>query len=198
MAYCSGKRRKTTTGSILANPKHETFCREIARGTPVNEAYLRAGHAETPSTASSARSLKCQPEIQKRISEILDYEKFGVQREMQQDAESKLAEARRLNAENRDLCAQMSDLIKRVDVINLLLADREAAREHNQFSAAIKAVELIGRELGMFGPKTEVVRHGLLDGFDMETLAKLRDEIEQEKINRAKLSPPHEDEDKVD
>jgi DNA segregation ATPase FtsK/SpoIIIE-like protein len=193
MAYCSGKRRKTTTGSILANPKHEAFCREIARGTPVNEAYLRAGHAETPSTASSARSLKCQPEIQKRINEILDYEKFGIQRSLQKDAERKLAEAKRLNAENRDLCAEMSNLIQRVDVINWLLTDREAAREHNQFSAAIKAVELIGRALGMFGSRTEV-RHGLLDGLDTESLVKLLDEIKREKIERARLIHPPEDE----
>jgi hypothetical protein len=193
MAYCSGKRRKTTTGSVLANPKHEAFCREIAMGTPVKEAYLRAGHVETPSTANSARSLKCQPEIQKRIGEILDYEKFGIQRDLQNDAERKLAEVKRLNVENRDLCAQMSNLIKRADVINLLLADREIAREHKQFSAAIKAVELIGRELGMFCPKTEV-RHGLLDGLHTESPVKLLDEIKREKIERARLIHPPEDE----
>jgi DNA segregation ATPase FtsK/SpoIIIE-like protein len=196
MAYCSGKRRKTTTGSALANPKHEAFCREIAMGTPVKEAYLRAGHVETPSTANSARSLKCQPEIQKRIGEILDYEKFGIQRGLQKDAERKLAEAKRLNAENRDLCAQMSDLINRLDVINWLLTDREAAREHNQFSAAIKAVELIGRALGMFGSRTEV-RQGLLDGIDIEALVKLQEDLRQEKIDRAKMIPSPEDEDKV-
>jgi hypothetical protein len=196
MAYCSGKRRKTTTGSILANPKHEAFCREIAKGAPPKEAYLRAGHVETPSSASSARSLKCQPEIQKRINEILDYEKFNIQREMQQDAERRLAEAKRLNAENRDLCAQMSDLINRLDVINWLLTDREAAREHNQFSAAIKAVELIGRALGMFGSRTEV-RQGLLDGIDIEALVKLQEDLRQEKIDRAKMIPSPEDEDKV-
>jgi DNA segregation ATPase FtsK/SpoIIIE-like protein len=196
MAYCSGKRRKATTRSVLANPKHEAFCREIAMGTPPKEAYLKAGHAETPSSASSARSLKCQPEIQKRINEILDYEKFGIQRGLQKDAERKLAEAKRLNAENRVLCAQMSNLIKRADVINLLLADREAARQHKQFSAAIRAVELIGRTLGMFSQCTEI-RHGLLDGLDMEALVKLRDSIEQEKLDRAKLIPHGEKGDKV-
>jgi DNA segregation ATPase FtsK/SpoIIIE-like protein len=196
MAYCSGKRRKTTTGSILANPKHEAFCREIAKGTPVKEAYLEAGHMETPSSSSSARSLKCQPEIQKRIGEILAYEKFGIQRGLQQDAEKKLEEAKRLNAENRDLCAKMSNLIRKTDVINLLLSDRAAAREHKQFSAAIRAVELIGRELGMFGQRTEV-HHDLLDGLDTEALVKLRDSIEQEKLDRAKMIPSREDEDKV-
>ncbi len=43
--------------------------------------------------------------------------------------------------------------IKEDDVIKMLLADREAAREAKQFGPSVRAAELIGRKLGMFVDK---------------------------------------------
>jgi len=38
-------------------------------------------------------------------------------------------------------------------VMEMLLADRELARQNGQASAAIRAAELLGKELGMFVPR---------------------------------------------
>jgi phage terminase small subunit len=46
--------------------------------------------------------------------------------------------------------------LERADVLAMLMQERELARERGQLSAAIRATELIGRELGMFVERSEV------------------------------------------
>ena len=46
--------------------------------------------------------------------------------------------------------------LNRGDIIRMLLEERELAREHRHVSAAVKATELIGKEMGMFRDKKEV------------------------------------------
>lgn len=47
-------------------------------------------------------------------------------------------------------------MLSKTAVIEMLLADRELARVKGQSSAAIRAAELLGKELGMFVVRAEV------------------------------------------
>ena len=47
-------------------------------------------------------------------------------------------------------------MLSKTAVIEMLLADRELARVKGQSSAAIRAAELLGKELGMFIDRAEV------------------------------------------
>jgi len=49
--------------------------------------------------------------------------------------------------------------LSRADMIQMLIADHEAALANKQMSAAIRALELLGRELhGMFTERREVIK----------------------------------------
>ena len=47
-------------------------------------------------------------------------------------------------------------MLTKTAIIEMLLADRELARSKGQSSAAIRAAELLGKELGMFIDRAEV------------------------------------------
>jgi phage terminase small subunit len=51
--------------------------------------------------------------------------------------------------------ARMAD-IRRQDIIELLRADHDLARERGQMAAAIRAAELLGKSIGMFGDQPEI------------------------------------------
>lgn len=52
----------------LKNPKHEIFAQEVAKGTPIEQAYAKAGY--TPCPKNAARLTK-KDEIRTRIDELL-------------------------------------------------------------------------------------------------------------------------------
>ncbi len=53
---------------ILANTKWELFAQQVARGISAQEAYEKAGYAPAK---SNARKLKNNPEVRKRVEEIV-------------------------------------------------------------------------------------------------------------------------------
>lgn len=53
---------------VLANPKHELFAQEVAKGTPLEKAYVKAGYKPDPKNA--ARLTK-NDGVRTRIDEIL-------------------------------------------------------------------------------------------------------------------------------
>ena len=60
--------------------------------------------------------------------------------------------------------------ITKADVIGMLIEDRALARANVQASAAIRAAELLGKELGMFINRTEQGRPGEFDGLNREEM----------------------------
>jgi hypothetical protein len=70
--------------------------------------------------------------------------------------------------------ARMAD-IRRQDIIELLRADHDLARERGQMAAAIRAAELLGKSIGMFGDQPEI--DPAIDEFKNLTPAQMRERI---------------------
>lgn len=67
--------------------------------------------------------------------------------------------------------------ITKADVLAMLIEDRKLARDLEQTSAAIRAAELLGKEIGMFVDRKEV-RTGKLDGIEDDQLDALIGAVE--------------------
>ena len=115
----------------LDNPKHERFAQAVAAGKSAVDAYESAGYRRNRGHASTLRK---NPKLLKRVDEILE-----TRGQIQQRGTLAAIERTRLT---------------KTTIIEMLLADRELARKNGQSSAAIRATELLGIELGMFIRKT--------------------------------------------
>jgi hypothetical protein len=116
----------------LDNAKHERFAQSLAAGKTAVDAYEVAGYRRNRGHASTLRK---NPKLLKRVDEIL--ETRG-----QIQVRGALAAIDRVR-------------LTKTAVMDMLLADRELARKNGQSSAAIRATELIGIELGMFVTRTD-------------------------------------------
>lgn len=122
---------------VLKNPKHERFAQEIAAGTQIAVAFEKAGYSPSP---NNAHRLKAHPQIRLRIEELL-----------------KVGEARVVQVLEKAA-------LTREWVIDRLVENVERAMQHKEVmqggkptgeyvydgSVANKALELLGKELGMF------------------------------------------------
>jgi phage terminase small subunit len=109
---------------ILSNPKHERFAQELANGVSATEAYERAGFARN---RVSAHRLKQKPNIGERVGELLK------QRE-------------HINAQATAKAIEITALTKEW-VIERLMSFAKCA---DKDAASVRALELLGKELGMF------------------------------------------------
>jgi len=116
----------------LENAKHERFAQALAAGNSAVEAYESAGYSRNRGHASTLRR---NPKLLKRVDEI--FETRG-----QIQGRGALAAIERAK-------------LTKAAVIEMLLADRELARKNGQSSAAIRAAELLGKELGMFVDRSD-------------------------------------------
>src|ERR1700720_804534 len=123
--------------SALRNARHERFAQELAAGKNPGEAYAAAGFR--PDRANAQR-LQQKDHIGLRVAAILAnrdrIEEKAVERAIERTA------------------------ITKADVIGMLIEDRQLARANTQASAAIRAAELIGKELGMFVNRSELGKPG--------------------------------------
>src|SRR5438270_13011824 len=113
--------------SVLRNPKHERFAQEIANGRSLVDAYKAAGFK--PDFRNGKR-LRDRKDIGQRVDQIL------TDRERRATLSTERAIERAA--------------ITKADVLAMLMEDRRLARKRGQTSAAIRADELLGKELGMF------------------------------------------------
>ena len=127
--------------AALKNAKHERFCQERAKGATADAAYAKAGYK--PNRHNAAR-LSTNEHIVARLSELTERaaNKAVVDKAW-------VLERLRLNAET---CMAM-DFVRAPD------GTPTTAVTHNP-AAANKALELLGKELGMFIDRTEVGRPG--------------------------------------
>lgn len=130
---------------ILSNARHELFAQRVAKGMSATEAYKAAGYDTNGHAAENSAS-----------------------RLMSNDeVKARIAELQAITAKEVTL--------DRADLLRMMLADRELARENKQGSAAIRASELLGKELaGMYVDRKEIGGPGdfarLSDG-DLRELA---------------------------
>ena len=118
--------------AILSNPKHELFAQELAKGTSCGEAYVAAGYR---ANRGNAATLKAQQIISKRVVELQEHSVLLCTR-----ATEKAAEALSIDKEW---------------IMRSLQEDRLMARQNGQLAPAIRALELLGKELGMFIERSE-------------------------------------------
>jgi phage terminase small subunit len=133
--------------SPLWNPRHERFAQELAKGKTLEEAHRVAGFSGNRKTGSQLRQ---RPDISRRVTEIL---------------------SRRDRAEERATERAIErTAITRADVLEMLVEDRNLARARGQTAAAIRAAELLGKELGMFIHREEVGQPGDFSHLSSEEL----------------------------
>jgi len=117
---------------VLENPKHERFAQALAAGKTAVDAYEAAGYRRNRGHAATLRK---NPKLLKRVDEILET---------------------RGQIQGRGALAAIERVrLTKTAVMDMLMADRELARKNGQSSAAIRATELIGIELGMFVTRTD-------------------------------------------
>lgn len=164
---------------ILENPRHELFAQEVAIGTPLEQAYAKAGYSPS---RKNAQRLKTSEGVSRRIEEILSMaaKKAGVTIERIQAELANIAFADiRKAVEWHGSLVQEEDnpdggdvlVIKNIFTNHVRLIDSDKIDDHT--AAAISevrqtkeglsikfhdkkgALELLGRNLGMFKDKVE-------------------------------------------
>lgn len=111
----------------LLNPRHERFARELASGKTASDAYEIAGFKRNDGNAST---LKGKQSISKRVAEL----------------QAEQAETARKATE---LAAERLS-IDREWVLARLVENAMQARAESDFGPSNQALNLIGKELGMF------------------------------------------------
>lgn len=122
---------------ILKNSKHEEFAYEIATGTPASQAYLNAGYSPNGKEQGSSRLLK-NVDIQNRIEEIRN----NIQKKVEANVGITKAYVIQKLEENRTRAMQ--------EVPVLDSKGKPTGDYKYDGAVANKALELIGKELGMF------------------------------------------------
>lgn len=144
---------------ILANNKNELYARHRARGMLPSKASLAAGYA----AGSSTTHLEQDPEIISRIAEHMD--EFQAQREQQRIAAHEAAK----------VVGSMTG-VGRAWVIQQLAEIAGLAKNDQDYKSANHALELIGKEMGMFsGGSGEDPAQNVPSRLDLDKLASVLD-----------------------
>ena len=148
----------------LRNAKHEHFAHLIAKGMKASKAYIAVGYS-SGGAAQSANRLLNIAEIDGRIEELREaIEAPSRERAIEKAAMDKawvlqkLVQVHNLGVALEPVTSEDGSLTGEVKTANL--------------AAANKALELIGKELGMFIDRKEI-RTGPLDGLDHDQLKEL-------------------------
>lgn len=104
----------------------------MAKGAKLEEAHKTAGFS---GNRKSAWKIRQRADVVRRIEELLDRRQL-----IETEAVERAISATALN---------------QTEILRMLLADRELAREKGQMAAAIRAAELVGKHLGMFIERRE-------------------------------------------
>lgn len=154
----------------LKNAKHEHFAQLVSNGETAPRAYVLAGYSEK-GARQSAHALLTKPDISDRIS--------ALRRKKEEKHE------RAVEAVMADAALDKAWVLKRLSrIVDMgMAAEPVKDAEGNpvgeykaNLQAANKALELIGKEAGMFIDRKEI-RTGELDGLGHDELKQLRDAI---------------------
>lgn len=146
--------------SVLENPKHELFAQELAKGKTAEEAHGLAGYKASRSGASQ---LKQNLNISNRVAELLA-ERESIHAQATADA----IESAGLT---KEWVIQMltQNVAKAMQAKAVTNSDGDAIGEYQyQGNVANRALELLGKELGMFIERKEVGKPGEFDNLTIE------------------------------
>lgn len=134
---------------ILENPRHERFAQGLAAGKSADEAYKDAGFK--PDRGHASR-LAANGNVQERVQELLGRAAEGVVIDRQWVLERLVTNANR---------AMQVEEIKKPD-------GSGTGEFKYEGSVANRALELVGKELGMFVDRSEVGKPGEFDDLTVE------------------------------
>lgn len=156
----------TRRGHPLKNARHERFAQALAMGRSKCDAYADAGFKYH---GGNAAALAKKSDIQKRVAELLAWGEKSVDSSVTKAAISKewVIDKLRSIAER---CVEVAEG-KKLDA-----------------AGANRALELLGRELGMFVERREV-KHGTIDDLDSAARDELLSAIDRELASRAGQHP---------
>jgi len=162
---------------VLLNPKHERFAQELASGKSAEEAHGLAGYKASRSGASQ---LKQNLNISNRVAELL-IERESIHAQATADAVKSVGLTKQWVIETL-----MENVARAMQAKPVRTDDEgEAIGEYQyQGSVANRALELLGKEVGMFIDRKEV-RTGSLDELPPDTLTQLREQLDAERVGRA-------------
>ncbi len=154
---------------MLKNAKHEHFAQLLAKGESAPKAYVLVGYSESGAAQSANRLLK-NAEVAQRIEELIK----AVEQPSRERAIEKAA------VDKAWVLKELVEVVKMGKQAEPVL-DNEGnpIGEYKQNLGAVnKALELVGKELGMFIDRSEV-RTGPLDSMEHEELKAMQDAIRQ-------------------
>lgn len=157
---------------VLRNAKHEHFAQLVSKGETPPRAYVIAGYSERGAAQSANRLLK-DADIQSRIARL----RAAVEQPSRERAIEKAA------VDKAWVLSQLVEVVKMGKQAEPVL-DNEGnpSGEYKQnLAAANKALELVGKELGMFIDRKEV-RTGALEALptaDLEAMENAIDAIQR-------------------
>jgi len=114
--------------SPLQNPQHECFAHLYAAGLTATKACVSSGYPEQGASPAASRLLGT-PEVRARVTGLQEARAYRVVREA---------------------AAERAQVLAKLDTA------RQQAEKKGDYGAAIRALELLGRELGMFRDAVEV------------------------------------------
>lgn len=139
----------------LSNPQHDAFARALAEGRSPAQAAIDAGYAPA-SAATTARRLAARPEVAARIAALR-------------------AAAPAATPPPDPAAPAPGPLPTRETVLRGLADALTEARGQGNIMAQLRALELMGKELGMFGQRQEARPDNPLACLDAQSLLLLRD-----------------------
>lgn len=152
--------------AVLKNAKHEHFAHLVAKGKEPTAAYVSAGYSNKGAQQSANRLLKVAV-VQIRIEEL----RQAIEKPAREAAIEKAA------LEKSWVIQQLMENVSMAKSAEPVL-DHEGkpTGEYKQnLAAANRALELLGKELGMFVDRKEVRTGGLLDDMPHDELKKLEE-----------------------
>src|SRR5277367_4551446 len=146
----------------LRNPRYERFAQGLAEGKPAYQAYIDAGFAKAGAAQSASRLLKSQRAgIRERVAETL-------QEREQIDAEGTKLAIERTAIDKEWVIERLRENVERAMQARPVLdrAGNPTGSYVYNGAAANRALELLGKELGMFIERRE---NKIVDEFDSMT-----------------------------
>jgi len=155
---------------VLNKPRYERFAQELASGKTADEAYKLAGFTPNRGNAST---LKAKQIVADRVAELL-----GERETMHSQATAKAVEAVGLT-KGWIITKLVENAERALQAVQAKSADGAPAGEFKyEGSVANRALELLGKELGMFVDRKEIGQPGAFDGLEGDALrGRLADEL---------------------
>lgn len=149
--------------------KQEVFCQQVAKGMSATEAAKGAGYAATSAHVTASRMMD-QSKIIERIAEL---QRLVTERVTEKVAEAQSEVIERLAIDKAWVLGQLVENVETAkQAVPVTIDGVQVGIYEQNLTAANKALELIGKELGMFVERREI-RTGNLDLTDEQLDAAL-------------------------